>query len=125
MNNEDVCDERIERAAKSKLIFLKKILHCCYNYNYHILTDHVSEGRLTHETLMEKANEILQYKTMCEVLSVEESATTADVKVNFVIEIRLTFKKNLFLPLLCVEIFQEVVYNVSPGQDRSRYECRR
>ena len=54
---------------------------------------------------MEKANEILQYKTMSEVLSVEESATTADVKVNFVIEICLTFKKNLFLPLLCVEIF--------------------
>ena len=34
VNNEDVCDEKIERAAKSKLIFLKKILHCCYNYNY-------------------------------------------------------------------------------------------
>ena len=44
-----------------------------------------SGGRLKHETLMEKANEILEAGALHEVLSVEESATTADIKVNFIV----------------------------------------
>ena len=51
-----------------------------------MLIDHFSEGRLTHDTLMEKANEILQSESIHEVLSVEKSAATADIKVNFKIE---------------------------------------